>query len=62
MDKTNISKHFSNIIQEGELEEKEVSMSSKKLFGGNIKFSEKYSLNSKKGVVFNTFLYCALMA
>ena len=48
-DKTNISKHFSNIIHEGELEEKEVSISSKKLFEGNIKFSEEYSLNSKKG-------------
>lgn len=28
---------------------KEVSMSFKKLFWGNIKFCEKYSLNSKKG-------------
>ena len=48
-DKTNISKHFANIVQEGELEENEVSISSKELFKGNIKFSEKSSLNSKKG-------------
>lgn len=48
-DKTNISKHFINIIQDGELEENEVSISSKKLFEDDIKFSEKSSLNSKKG-------------
>lgn len=48
-DKTNISKHFANIVQEGELEENEVSMSSKELFKDNIEFSEKSSLNSKMG-------------
>ncbi len=48
-DKTNISKHFANIVQEGELEENEVSMSSKELFKDNIEFSEKSSLNSKNG-------------
>ena len=48
-DKTNISKHFSNIVQERELIKNEVSISSKKLFKGNIEFSEKYSLNPKKG-------------
>lgn len=48
-DKTNISKHFSNIVSEGELEENEVSISSKELFKDDIEFSEEFSLNSKKG-------------
>ncbi len=48
-DKTSISKHFLNIVSEGELEENEVSISSKELFKEDIEFSEEYSLNSKKG-------------
>ena len=37
----NISMHFSNIIQEGELDEKEVSISSKDLFKDNPNFIKK---------------------
>ena len=48
-DKSNISKHFSNIVADGELIEKEVSISSKELFKDDSKFSSKSSLNSKKG-------------
>lgn len=46
---SNITMHFKNIVQEGELEEKEVSISSKDLFKENIKFSKESLLNSKKG-------------
>ena len=45
---SNISKHMSNIFQEGELNENEVSISSKKLFEGQGKFIEDSSINSKK--------------
>lgn len=48
-DKTNISKHFRNIVQDGELIEKEVSLTAKELFGDDLEFSEKYSLNLQKG-------------
>ena len=48
-DKSNISRHFSNIVQEGELEENEVSISSKELFKDDLKFSAENSQNSKKG-------------
>lgn len=48
-DKTNISKHFSNIVSEGELDENEVSISSKELFKDDLEFSEESSQNSKKG-------------
>lgn len=44
-----ISHHFLNIISEGELEEKEVSISSDKLFKEDIEFSKSYLQNSKKG-------------
>ena len=37
----NISMHFSNIIEEGELEEKEVIISSKDLFKDNFDFIKK---------------------
>ena len=37
----NISMHFSNIVSEGELEEKEVSISSKELFKDDLEFSKK---------------------
>ena len=37
----NISHHFSNIVSEGELEEKEVSISSKELFKDDLEFSKK---------------------
>ena len=33
---SNISMHFSNIVSEGELEEKEVSISSKELFADDL--------------------------
>lgn len=45
----NISAHFINIVQEGELEEKEVSISSKDLFKDDLEFSKKYLQNSKNG-------------
>lgn len=48
-DKTNVSKHFSNIVSEGELEENEVSISSKELFKDDLEFSEESSQNFKKG-------------
>lgn len=45
----NISKHFMNIVREGELEENEVSISSKKLFKENSEFINQKLINSKKG-------------
>lgn len=48
-DKSNISKHFLNIVSEGELEKKEVSISSKELFKDDLEFSANSSLNSKNG-------------
>lgn len=45
-EKSNISKHFSNIVSEGELEEKEVSISSKELFKDDLEFSSKFSQKS----------------
>ena len=48
-DKSNISRHFSNIVSEGELNENEVTMSSKELFKDDLEFSAESSLNSKKG-------------
>lgn len=38
---SNISMHFSNIVSEGELEQKEVSVSSKELFKDDLEFSKK---------------------
>ena len=38
----NISMHFSNIVSEGELEEKEVSISSKDLFKDDSDFIKKF--------------------
>lgn len=43
----NISNHFLNIFEEEELNEKEVSINSKKLFGGQTDFSKDSFLNSK---------------
>lgn len=48
-DKSNISRHFSNIVSEGELEENEVCISSKELFKDDLKFSAESAQNSKKG-------------
>jgi hypothetical protein len=48
-DKSNISRHFYNIVQEGELEENEVSISSKELFKDDSEFSKDFLQNSKKG-------------
>lgn len=45
----NISHHFLNIVSEGELEEKEVSISSKELFKDDSEFSKKFLQNSKNG-------------
>lgn len=45
----NISKHFMNIVREGELEENEVSISSKNLFKENSEFINQKLINSKKG-------------
>ena len=45
----NISMHFENIVQEGELDENEVSISSKELFKDDLEFSKKSLQNSKKG-------------
>lgn len=45
----NISMHFSNIVSEGELEEKEVCISSKELFKDDLEFSKKFLQNPKKG-------------
>jgi len=45
----NISMHMTNIFQDGELEENEVSISSKKLFEGQKEFIKKSLINSKKG-------------
>ena len=47
--KSNISMHFSNIVSEGELEEKEVSISSKELFKDDSEFIKESLINSKKG-------------
>lgn len=44
----NISMHFSNIIQDGELEEKEVVISSKDLFKYDSDFIKESLINSKK--------------
>lgn len=48
-DKSNISRHFLNIVHEGELEEKEVSISSNELFKDDLEFSKESAQNSKKG-------------
>lgn len=45
----NISKHFINIFQEGELNENKVSINAKDLFKDQSEFSNEYLLNSKKG-------------
>ena len=45
-DKSNISKHFLNIVSDGELEEKEVSIMSNELFKEDIEFSEESALKS----------------
>ena len=45
----NISAHFLNIVSEGELEEKEVSINPNELFNDDIEFSKEYLQNSKKG-------------
>lgn len=45
----NISKHFIKIIEDEELEEKEVSISSKKLFENQNEFINSELINSKKG-------------
>ena len=45
----NISMHFSNIVQEGELDEKETSLKSNELFKDQSEFSKESLLNSKKG-------------
>ena len=45
----NISMHFSNIVSEGEFEEKEVSINSNELFKDDLEFSKKSLQNSKKG-------------
>lgn len=45
----NISDHFRNIVNEGELEEKEVSITSKELFKDDLEFSKDFLQNSKKG-------------
>ena len=39
---SNISMHFSNIVSEGELEENEVSVSSKELFKDDLEFSKEF--------------------
>jgi len=44
----NISAHFRNIVQKGELIEKEVIISSKDLFQDELEFSKKNLQNSKK--------------
>ena len=44
----NISDHFRNIVNEGELEEKEVSITSKELFKDDLEFSKDFLQNSKK--------------
>lgn len=41
--------HFSNIVSEGELDEKDVSISFKELFKGDLEFSKNSLQNSKKG-------------
>lgn len=45
----NISKHFNKIIEDEELEENEVSISSKKLFEEHSEFINSELINSKKG-------------
>ena len=45
----NISKHFQKIIEDEELEENEVSISSKKLFKNQNEFINSELINSKKG-------------
>ena len=42
----NISMHFENIVKDGELEENEVSMSSKELFKDDLEFSKNFFQNS----------------
>ena len=42
----NISDHFKNIVHEGELEENEVSISSKELFKDDLEFSKEFLQNS----------------
>ena len=42
----NISDHFRNIVREGELEENEVSISSKELFKDDLEFRKKFLQNS----------------
>ena len=42
----NISDHFKNIVQEGELEENEVCITSKELFKDDIEFSKNFLQNS----------------
>ena len=39
---SNISMHFSNIVYEGQLEENEVSVSSKELFKDDLEFSKEF--------------------
>lgn len=46
---SNISIHFSNIIQENELDENRVSISSKELFKGETEFIKESLINSKRG-------------
>ena len=41
--------HFDNMVQESEFEEKEVIITSKELFKDDLKFSNDFLLNSKKG-------------
>ena len=45
----NISKHFQKIIEDEELEENEVSISSKKFFKNQNEFINSELINSKKG-------------
>lgn len=48
-DTSNISRHFKNIVSEGELIENEVCISSNELFKEELEFSVEYAQNSKKG-------------
>ena len=45
----NISKHFNNIVHDGELNKNEVSLSSKELFKEESEFINSELINSKKG-------------
>lgn len=47
---SNIAMHFSNIVSEGELEENEVSVSSKELFKDDLEFSKEFLQNLIQGV------------